>query len=480
MRVVLFALIVGAAAAQQVDVREFRLSNGAKLLVVERPTPTAAVQVWFRVGSVDDPPDMRGAAHLIEHMLFNGTPSVGTRDWEKERRLLPQMEAAIAAYDKEAKKENPDPKRLAALRERVERLAEKLRSLTIPRDYHDALRYIGAVAINGSTSFDWMAFYCQIPAAHLEHWALAESDRLSNPAFRSFWEERQIVLEEMRQRVFDSGWGRLNAQLRSLAFCNHPYGHPIIGYRDDVRFAALERLRSHFRRLWCGANMVVVIVGGVKAEEAKEICERYLGKIPAGRPHGGCSVREPPQHSERRGVIRGRWAERLALAFHRPGVRHPDFAAVEVLGQILAGGHTSRLYRRLVEKEKLAAYVAWSNRDSRYPDLLILRAMAEPKVPLSRIEAAIWEELDRIKKEGVTEEELRRAKRRLRFRALFKMRTNAGIARWLAFYEVVAGSWRFGFELLKRFERLRVDDIKRVAQRYLRRDNSSCVWMVQE
>ena len=471
------AVFAGAAAAQQNDLRQFTLKNGAKLLVVERPTPTVAVQIWFRTGSIDDAPDQRGAAHLIEHLLFNGTPHIGTRNWRKEKRLLAEMEAATAAYDAEAKRANPNTERLMRLRARVEELRRQLASLTVPRDFHDALHYIGAVGVNGSTSYDWTAFYCRIPAAHLKHWALAESQRFTNPTFRLFWEERQIVLEEMRQRIFDSGWGRLNAELRSLAFCNHPYGHPVIGYERDVRFADVDHLREQFRRFYCGANMVIVIVGGVKAEDAKRICEEYLGRVRAGRRRGELEVVEPEQGAERRAVIRGMWAPRLAIAFHRPSLRHHDFPATELLGQILAGGFTSRLYRRLVEKDSLAAYVSWSNRDSRYPDLLVLRAMAAEGASLARIEAAIWDEIERIKKEGVGEEELRRAAKRLRFRALKEMCSNAGLARRLGFYEVVGGSWRLGFDLLRRFQEVTPAEIKTVARKYLRRSNATIVWM---
>jgi len=471
------AVFVGVVTAQQNDVREFTLNNGAKLLVVERPTPTAAVQIWFRTGSMDDAPDQRGSAHLIEHLLFNGTPYIGTRNWRKEKRLLARMEAATAAYDAEAKKAYPNVERLVQLRARVEELRKRLASLTVPRDFHDALHYIGAVAVNGSTSYDWTAYYCRIPAAHLKHWALAEGQRLANPTFRSFWEERQIVLEEMRQRVFDSGWGRLNAELRSLAFSNHPYGHPIIGYERDVRFADINRLREQFHRLYCGANMVVVVVGGVKAEDAKRICEEYLGRIRAGRRRVELEVAEPQQGAERRAVIRGMWAPRLALAFHRPSVCHPDFPATELLGQILAGGYTSRLYKRLVEGETLAAYVSWSNRDSRYPDLLVLRAMSAEGAPLAKVETAIWDEIERIKREGVGEDELRRAAKRLRFRALKEMCDNAGLARRLGFYEVVGGSWRLGFDLLRRFEKMTPQKIQETARKYLRRSNATIVWM---
>lgn len=479
MRVCLLVFLCGFLAAQQVEVKEFCLPNGAKLLVVERPTPTVAVQIWFRVGSVNDPPDIRGAAHLIEHLLFNGTPSIGTRDWRKERPLLKQMEKVVAEYDTEARKDRPDPERLSALLSRIKSLGEELRRLTVPRDYHDALRYIGAITINGSTSFDWTSFYCQIPAAHFEHWALAEADRFCNPTFRCFWEERQIVLEEMRQRIFDNGWGRVNAELRSLAFRNHPYRHPIIGYHQDVRFASLSRLRDHFRRFYCGANMVVVVVGGVKAEETFKICRKHLGRIPKGDETAECPIKEPHQEMERRSIIRGPWAPRLAIAFRRPQLNHPDFPALEVLGQILAGGHTSRLYLRLVKKDRSAAYIAWSNRDSRYPELLILSAMPEPKTTPQKIEKSIWDELEKIKKEGVSDAELERAKRRLRFRAIYRLCTNSGLARWLGFYEVVGGSWRVGFKLLERIERLRKEEIREVARRYLRRENSVSVWMLR-
>ncbi len=457
------------------EVCQFTLSNGSKLLVVERDAPVVACQVWIKNGSVDDPPGMCGAAHLIEHMLFKGTRTIGTKDYDSERPLLAELDEVTSRIEAERAERGPDAKTVSGLEDRRRKILERLRELWVPKEYWDVLRFHGASGINASTSFDWTAYYYCLPANRLEVWAHVESDRFSNAVFREFYSERDVVLEEMRSGVFDDPWGRMYAEMRSIAFTEHPYRRPVIGFRRDVACMNRVRLREWFRKRYCGANMTLVVVGGVKREKVKQLCERYFARrIPRGEPARAVPHNEPEQRAERRALLRGPWTHRLMLAWHRPCFTHPDFAALELTAVILSGGRSSRLYRRLVDGGLALEVNCW-NRDSRYDGLFLIRVGTSPDGTNAEAEKAVLAELRRLSEEGPTKEEMKRALGKALFAAADALSSCARVAWQLGYYETVTGDWRNIDGYQRRLREVSVEDVKRVVRRYLRRERMNAV-----
>lgn len=450
-----------------------------RLLVVPRDIPTVACQMWYGVGSADDPYGMSGAAHLIEHMMFKGTRIVGTKDYEKEKPLLNEMVRVMRLYDAECGKSNPDYAVLEALEQERRRLLRRLRPLQVQREFWDILKLHGAEGINATTSFDWTVYYCSFPANRLEVWAWMESDRLQNAVFREFYSERNVVLEEMYKNIYDSAWGRVYAELRAVAFVEHPYRRPILGFKEDVRSMDPVRLKRHWRLFYTPSNLTAVVVGGVKPDEVFKLVKRYFGRI-EGRKPPGLSVVEPKQNAERRSLIYGPFKSRLAFGFHRPGLRHPDFAPLELLALILTYGRSSRLYRALVKEKKCVSAINCWNRDSEYPDLLVIRAIPAEGHTTVEVEKAILEEIEKITEEGVTEAELKRAKRKSLFGIASSIDTNAGIAWQLGYYQTVVGDWRFVYYIEERIRKVTVEDIKRVVRKYLKKTNMSVVHLQEK
>ncbi|MCX7703757.1 MAG: insulinase family protein, partial [Planctomycetota bacterium] len=357
----------------------------------------------------------------------------------------------------------------------------KLQEIQIQKELWDVLEMHGATEINASTSFDYTEYHYSLPANRLEVWAWVERDRLKNPVFREFYTERDVILEEMRWTVFDSAWGRVYAELRAIAFIEHPYRRPIIGFRRDIRFADPEALYAHIKRYYVPRNAVAVVVGGVKPEEVFTLVQKYFGDIenPADVPPRLKAV-EPEQNSERRSIIRAPFKKRLSIAFHRPESTHPDFAPLELLTLILSHGHSSRLYKTLVKEKKFATDVNCWNRDSKHPDLFIIRATPVSERSNAEVEAAIIAELERLKKEGVSDSELEKAKKKSLFGIASSIDTNGGIAYQLGYYQTVAGDWRFIHRMEENIRKVTKEDIKRVANRYFKVSNMSVVHMEEE
>jgi len=462
-------------------VHERRLENGMRILVVPRQTPTVACQLWLDVGSADDPYGMSGAAHMIEHMMFKGTRIIGTKDYSKERPLLEEMMRVMRLFDAECRKEDSDYAVLEALKQERERLLGKLRPLQVQREIWDILKLHGAEGINATTSFDWTVYYCSLPANRLEAWAWIESDRLKNAVFREFYSERMVVLEEMRKSIDDSAWGRAYAELRALAFVEHPYRRPIIGFENDVKFMDPMKLKKHWERFYRPSNITAVIVGGVEPKEVFELMERYFGRIKRGvEEPKRTDIVEPKQDSERRSLIYAPFKNRLVLGFHRPELTHPDFPSLELLALILTYGHSSRLYRTLVKKKKSVTAINCWNRDSEHPDLFVIRAVPAEGRTTFDVEKQILEEIEKVAKEGVSEAELERAKRKSLFGIASSVDTNAGIAWQLGYYQTTAGDWRFIHTVEESIRGVTPEDIRRVASRYLKRTNMSVVHLLEK
>jgi len=479
----IFALIFAQEGEQssfifKMKVHEYRLNNGLKLLVVQRDTPTVSCQLWFDVGSVNDPEGLSGAAHLFEHMMFKGTRIIGTKNYEEEKPLLDETVRIMRLHDSECMKDEPDYAVLEALKQEYSRVVRKLNEIQMKREFWDILEMQGATEINASTSFDWTEYHYSLPANKLEVWAWIERDRLKNLVLREFYAERDVVLEEMRTSLFDSAWGRVYAELRAIAFIEHPYRRPIIGFRRDIRFADPDELLAHLKRHYVPMNCVAVVVGGVKPDEVYTLVERYFGDIenPSEPPPKPKAV-EPEQNSERRAIIRAPFKKRLILGFHRPELTNPDFAPLELLTLILSYGRSSRLYKALVKEKKLAASVDCWNRDSKYPDLFIIRALPTSEHTNAEVEAAVLAEIEKVKKEGVTASELEQAKKKSLFGIASALDSNSSIAWQLGYYQCTAGDWRFIYRAEENIKKVTKEDIIRVANKYFKPSNMSVVYL---
>jgi zinc protease len=405
------------AAAARSPVHETTLSNGLKVLIQEvRTAPVVSFMVWYRVGSRNETAGITGISHLLEHMMFKGTPTYGKGE--------------------------------------IARVLQR----------HGA-------SFNAGTSLDYTCYYEVLASDRLDLAVALEADRMANALIPE--EEHRLEMTVVRselERNEDNPHRALFLELFAQAFKAHPYHWPTIGWRTDVEQITTEEIRSYYRTHYLPNNAVAVVVGDVDPAEGLALVERHFGSIPRGPEPPAVRVVEPPQMGERRFKIRKPGdASYIIVGWRNPDLTNPDSYALDVLGMILGHGRTSRLYRGLVEG-KLATEVDAANETARDPFLLVAQATVAPGATLEEAEEALHREVDLLRTQPVTAEELARAKRQVEASFVYSKDSIRSLAQQLGYFETVA-SYRYLDTYLEHLASVGADDVRRVAKTYLTEDS---------
>ncbi len=472
---------------------EHKLANGLTVLMVERhQTPVVSINLTFGVGGINEQVGRTGIAHLYEHMAFKGTRTVGTKDYEKERALLDELhrvgtelelrQREVAANAQAGNPSPQDDPTLDALQQRFKELQERAGQLVVGNEMALLYQRHGGVGLNAATGKDLTRYMISLPANRLPLWASIEADRMAHPVLREFYKERGVVMEERRLRTDDSPNGMLFETLTSAAFQAHSYGVPTIGWASDIQSLTPAATEEFFNMYYGPGSATIAIVGDINPKEVIALIESTFGKIPAARPAPPVLTVEPPQRGERRVEVEFDAEPSLAIGYHKPGIGHPDDFVFDVIDAVLADGVTSRLYSRLVREKRLAASVASDTNypGVRAPNLFIVTATPLAPHTAAEVEAAIYEELERLKTEPVSAKELEKVLNNLDADLLRSLRSNGGLASQLALYQTVAGDWRYVLKARDRIAAVTPADIQRVATQYLTKANRTVGVLVKK
>ena len=462
------------ASGLEDKVVEHTMNNGMKLLLVERHTsPTVAAWIRFRVGSVDERSDEQGIAHMLEHMLFKGTATLGTKNYAAERPLLDKIEqTAQAMIAEKAKRDQGDKARIAELEKQLAALEAEASQYVIKDEFFELYAKNGCVGYNAFTSRDGTTYLINLPANKLELWAAIESDRMQNAVLREFYSERAVVMEERRRSTDADPENKLWETFVASGFPAHPYGHPTIGWQSDIENLTRTKAERFFHAYYGPQSAIVAIVGDIDTKAAIALVERYFGAIPAGKVHAPVTAEEPKQEGERRIELVAEAEPTLMVGFHKPAINAPDDFVFDVISMILGNGRTSRLYKKLViEKQIATAVEVFDAPGSRYPNLFLVNATPRAPHTATEVEEAIISELELLKREPVAERDLQRVLNKIEYEDARHMSTNGGLARNLTEYEAVAGTWRYMAEYRRKVAAVAAADIQRVARQYFTREN---------
>lgn len=386
------------------------------LLLPEAAAPVVTFMVTYRVGSRNESVGLTGATHFLEHLMFKGTERFN-----------------------------------------------KARGTSI----FNTLQRVGA-QINATTWLDRTNYYELLPKEHLALAVEIEADRMRGALIDpvEMESERTVILNEL-DRGQNEPMRNLYHAVWSAAFAAHPYGHPTIGWRSDVEQVTPEGLRHFYDTFYWPNNATLSIIGDVDRAEALRLVEDGFGKIaPSPKPIPDVTTREPAQRGERRVIVRqaGQLGA-LLVGYKSPPALDPDADALDVLAMLLASGKSSRLYRRLTDRG-LTADVYASGSHLRNPGLFYLYAMLAPERTHEEVERAIYEEIRAVQDEGVTDQEVVRAKSQLRALEAFSRDGPFAIAAQLN-EAIAAGDWKLYTTYLERIDRVTGADVQRVAQTYL-------------
>ncbi len=446
-------------------------------------SPTLALYIKFLVGAVDEIPEQAGTAHLLEHMLFKGTPNVGTRDFKKEKKYQEQIEVWGNKLDNlrlEARSlKNRGMVVPDQLTKDIETHDRRLKNLIILQDElilknEDSYIYEqnGEVGFNAYTSQDVTNYQIQLPSNRLEIWAKIESDRLKNPILREYYTERDVVIEERRMRTDDSGAGVLRERFFSVAFESHPYRKPVIGYSEGLPFLKIDETLNFFKENYTPNRMVIAIVGDVDFPETEKVIKKYFSDLKPGKERSTYKIEEKQFLGEKRFKVNHPSSEQMMMGWLKPPYPHKDNAVFDVLSNLLTTGAGSKLNQRLVLKDKTVNSVGSANGypGERYQNFFTLFIKPQSGADVGMIEKAVWDELLSIKEKGVSKEDLEKIKNQMIADFLRTMDDNGTIADSLSYYQLLYGSWNHLFSQYTAIQNVTSEDIQKVVQLYLTED----------
>jgi len=477
---IILLTLAGFAAAQDIASFEKRitlktLDNGLTVLVCERPeAPVFSFYTHVDAGSSQDPLQKTGLAHMFEHMAFKGTDKIGSKDYPAEKAALAKVETAYAAYlqerDKRIGRDEPKVKQLEAAWQAAMKDAQQY---VIPNQFDEILERNGGENINASTNLDETNYFYSLPENRLELWAYLESERFMHPVMREFYKERNVVIEERRMRTDSNPIGRLLEQFITAAFQASPYHRPTIGWMADLNSFSATDAQEFFDKYYIPSNMVVTVVGDVKASEAMPVIEKYFGRIPSHAKPDERATAEPQQNSERRVVLRDVSQPLYLEGYHRPDYRSPDDAVYDAISDLMSEGRTSRLYRALVRDQKIASYSAGFTGlpGNKYPHLFAFYAFPLPGHKPEDMAGPIHAEIEKLKKEDISDDELKMIKTRAKANLIRGLDSNSGLAFQLGINQARYGDWRELFRQVDRIDKISKADIRRVANQTFTENN---------
>ncbi|MDX2214733.1 MAG: pitrilysin family protein [Oculatellaceae cyanobacterium bins.114] len=446
-------------------ITEFTLDNGMRFIVMERhQAPVISFMTYVDVGAAYEAEGKTGAAHFLEHLAFKGTTRIGTSDYEAETALLDRLDGLFDQI--QAAKVAGQQEEVAKLQEEFDTIRAEASRYVKQNEMGQIVEQAGGVGLNATTSADATRYFYSFPANKLELWMSLESERFLEPVFREFYEEKEVILEERRMRTDNSPIGKMIEQFLETAFPGHPYGRPIIGYESDIRNLRRSDIRDFFETYYTPSHMIAAVVGDVDPDQVKRLARRYFGRYHARSEAPEVEAVAPTQTEPREVTLRLPTQPWYLEGYQRPSIQDPDNLVYQIIAALFTSGRTSRMYKSLVEEQQLALSIQASNGfpGDRYPTMMLIYALTAPGHTVEEVAAAMDTEIQRLKTEPVSPQELDRIKTQARAGLLELLASNQGMASLLPEYEANTGDWRNLFEDLRKFEAITAEDVQRVAQ----------------
>lgn len=421
----LFALAGCAHPAKDIapviegNVYEEVLPNGLKILLLKDPNaPLAVFQIWYNAGAINDEAGKTGLSHLLEHMMFKGTPKYG------------------------------------------------------PKTFSQMISRVGGVD-NAATSEDYAMYYQKLAPDRLNLSIELEADRMRNLIIdpKEALSERDVVMEERRMRTDDDPQSVVYEEVVSTAFRNHPYRRPVVGWMSDLESITSEDIQQYYRTYYSPNNAFIVVAGNIQTDSILKKIRDEFGPIPKGSDIMPISFGEPEQMGERRIYVK-KEAELpyILIGYKAPNIFDEDSYAIDVLAYIFSDGKSSRIYKSLVDEKQVAlsANASYSN-FQKYPFLFFLSGTAAPGKGIDEVEKALYEEVEKIKNAPPLEKEVQKVKNIVEAEFIIDQDSISSQARLMGLCEMI-GDWRLKERYVEGIRRVTPEDVQRVARKYLIED----------
>lgn len=403
---------------------KYTFENGLRLFVREnKVAPVFSYQTWFDVGSRDEEKNKSGLAHFFEHLMFKGTKN------------------------------------------------------QLPGTFDRAMESSGARDLNAFTGTDYTAYVASLPVESLEMVAKLESDRMVGLLLtqEQFESEREVVRNERKQRTENNPEGKMYEELLKLAFQSHAYGRPVIGIEEDLDAMTTDDCYEFYRNFYAPNNAVICVVGDVKPDRVASIVGKYYGKIPGSPARRPQYVAEPEQKEEKVNVMQlAVQVEKAYVAYKIPDAKHPDQVPLSVLSTILSTGRSSKFYRALVDKG-ITMDASGGPNASKDPALFYVSFTCQAGKKAHEALDVIDRVFADLEKNGITDEELKRAKNKVRTEIHLGLVNNSSIANFIGQNEILLGDMRHAIEEVEQIQRVKAEDVQSVVKKYLQKGQRTVV-----
>lgn len=418
---IIFGFVVSNAQTRKIDFIQYKLDNGLNVILhQDNTTPIVAVSVLYHVGSKNEDPERTGFAHFFEHLMFEGSPNI------KRGEYFKIIESAGGE-------------------------------------------------LNANTSFDRTFYYEVLPSHQLELGLYMESERMLHLKIDSVGVEtqRKVVKEERKQSYENRPYGSLLEKLFGNAYKVHPYRWTPIGIAQYIDMATLDEFIAFYKKFYVPQNATLSIAGDIDINKTRDLVKKYFGEIPAGKEKiERTKIIEPPQTAEVREIVYDRVQLPLVLhAYHIPAQGTPDYYALNLLTTVLSGGESSRLTKEIKDKQQKAFFVGSIPLALEDPGLFIVYGLTNVGVKPEELEAAFESEIEKVKKDLITETEFQKVKNQIETQFVTRNSTMQGIAESLANYFIYFGNSNLINTDLQNYMKVTREDIRKVANKYFTKEN---------
>ena len=406
-----------------IEFEKFQLPNGLRVIVhQDKSTPIACLNILYDVGARDEDPEQTGFAHLFEHLMFGGSVNI--------------------------------------------------------ENYDEPLQLVGGEN-NAFTTNDITNYYLTLPVENLETGFWLESDRMLSLAFsdKSLEVQRNVVIEEFKQRYLNQPYGDVWLLLRPMAYKVHPYMWDTIGKEiAHIENAKIENVKNFFKKYYCPNNAIMVVAGNVQVDEVKRLAEKWFGPIPKGPDNKRSLPKEPVQTEERTLTVeRNVPVDAIYKAFHMCSRKDKSYYAVDLISDVLSQGNSSRLHKALIKEKKMFSDIHAYVLGDLDEGLFVISGKLTQGTSMEDADAAIWQELQKIKQEQVTKEELTKVKNKMEATHVFGEVEVLNKATNLAISELL-GNTNLINEEVQRYLDVTAGDIQEQAQHLFKKENSSTLY----
>lgn len=411
--------VTDVGVSEDVTLHEEVLSNGLKVLALKDPNaPVAVFQIWYHAGSINEQIGKTGLSHLLEHMMFKGTHKYG------------------------------------------------------PKTFSKTIKRAGGID-NAGTSRDYVFYYQKLAPDRLHLSIELEADRMQNLIMdpKETLSERDVVMEERRMRYEDDPQNLVYEEVVSTAFKNHPYRWPVIGWMSDLKGITRDDLWKYYKTHYVPNNALIVIAGNIDIGSLMVQIRKEFGAIQKGPDVKAIKAGEPEQRGEKRVFVK-KEAELpyIFSAYKVPNILNEDSYALEILASVLSGGKSARIYKSLIDERQIALSAgAGYSSIQKYPFLFYLYGTPLPDKTIDEVEKALYEEVEKIKKQAPTEREVQKAKNQIEAEFIMGQDSIFFQAEILAIFEMI-GDWRLKDKYLKGIKKVAPEEVQRVANKYLIED----------